>query len=154
HLVTTLSRCHCHRPCSLDAVFAVRQRRTDALAQATVRETFSLAKCTRWIRRPAATGAKVRTGAPLCEPAGDVRPWPMMSPLMVVTQGRIVNRERLFASAELRVLLDPTAAFRELAAEAATGIWTLVRRPLLLAFTFGCTVSLQASGRLSVRLIV
>lgn len=31
--------------------------------------------------------------------------------------------------------------------------WVMVRRPLLLALFLGCTVSLQASGRLSARLI-
>jgi hypothetical protein len=34
------------------------------------------------------------------------------------------------------------------------GRWLLVRRPLLLALFLGCSVSLLASGRLSVRLIV
>jgi predicted neutral ceramidase superfamily lipid hydrolase len=33
------------------------------------------------------------------------------------------------------------------------GIWGAVRRPLLLAFMSGCTISLWTSGRLSVRLI-
>jgi hypothetical protein len=32
-------------------------------------------------------------------------------------------------------------------------MWTFVRRPLLLAFVLGCTVSLQASGRFSLRLV-
>jgi len=32
-------------------------------------------------------------------------------------------------------------------------LWTLARRPLLLAFMLGCTVSLLASGRLSARLV-
>jgi hypothetical protein len=57
-------------------------------------------------------------------------------------------------SAEARVLLSPAAAFRELAQEQRSGAWVLVRRPLLLAFVCGCTVSLQASGRLGARLIV
>ena len=57
-------------------------------------------------------------------------------------------------SAEGRVLLGPAAAFRELAQEQRSGAWVLVRRPLLLAFVCGCTVSLLASGRLGARLIV
>ncbi len=62
------------------------------------------------------------------------------------------NRPEL--SAEARVLLGPSAAFRELAQEpGGGGAWMLVRRPLLLAFMFGSLVSLQASGRVSVRLI-
>ena len=56
-------------------------------------------------------------------------------------------------SAEARVLLSPAAAFRELAEERDGGAWVLLRRPLLLALAMGCTVSFQASGRLSVRLI-
>ena len=57
-------------------------------------------------------------------------------------------------SAEARVLLDPAATFGELAADRRRGAWTLVRRPLLMLFLFGCTLSFQVSGRLSVRLIV
>ena len=57
-------------------------------------------------------------------------------------------------SPEVRVLRSPAAAFRELTKEQGGGAWTLVRRPVLLAFVCGCTVSLQASGRLSARLIV
>jgi hypothetical protein len=57
-------------------------------------------------------------------------------------------------SPEILALLDPAAAFRELDAEPAAGVWTLLRRPLLLALLFGCTVSLWASGRLTQRLVV
>ena len=57
-------------------------------------------------------------------------------------------------SSEVRVLLGPAAAFRELRQDQRAGPWVLLRRPLLLAFAMGCTVSLQASGRLSARLIV
>jgi hypothetical protein len=60
---------------------------------------------------------------------------------------------RLDLSTEARVLLAPSAAFRELAKEPCSDWWVLVRRPLLLAFMFGCAVSLQASGRLTARLI-
>ena len=56
-------------------------------------------------------------------------------------------------SPEVRVLLNPAAPFRELAGEPAGGAWTLLRRPLLLALFLGCTVSLQASGRFSARLV-
>jgi hypothetical protein len=56
-------------------------------------------------------------------------------------------------SPEVRVLLGPAATFRELAARQTGGAWTLLRRPLLLLLFMGATVSLQASGRLSVRLI-
>lgn len=57
-------------------------------------------------------------------------------------------------SAETRILLDPGATFRELAADRKGGAWTLLRRPLLLLFMLGCGLSIQASGRVSVRLIV
>jgi hypothetical protein len=56
-------------------------------------------------------------------------------------------------SAEGRVLLGPAAAFAELAQDDESGGWVLVRRPLLLAFVLGCTVSLLASRRMSARLI-
>jgi len=49
--------------------------------------------------------------------------------------------------------MNPAAAFRELTAERAGGAWVMLRRPLLLALVAGCTVSLQASGRLSTRLV-
>src|SRR5207247_5441128 len=32
--------------------------------------------------------------------------------------------------------------------------WTLMRQPLLLAFLMGCTVSIAASGRVSLRLVL
>jgi hypothetical protein len=52
------------------------------------------------------------------------------------------------------VLLGPSAAFRELAVEPPAGAaWPSLRRPLLLLLFMGCTVSLQASGRLSARLV-
>jgi hypothetical protein len=56
-------------------------------------------------------------------------------------------------SREVRVLLEPAATFRALAATPSGGAWTLLRRPLLLLLFMGATVSLQASDRLSVRLI-
>ncbi len=58
------------------------------------------------------------------------------------------------AVAEARILFSPAAAFRELTENDSGGRWLAVRRPLLLAFTCGCAVSLLASGRLSARLIV
>lgn len=56
-------------------------------------------------------------------------------------------------SAEARVLVDPASVFHELAGDRRPGPWVLLRRPLLLAFAFGCVVSMQASGRFTVRLI-
>jgi hypothetical protein len=57
-------------------------------------------------------------------------------------------------SPEVRVLVGPSAAFRELAVEPpASPAWSALRRPLLLLLFIGCTVSLQASGRLSARLV-
>ena len=56
-------------------------------------------------------------------------------------------------SVEARVLLQPAAVFHMLAPGPGGGVWMLVRRPLLLAFVLGWLVSLQASGRLSARLI-
>ncbi len=55
-------------------------------------------------------------------------------------------------SPEVRVLRDPAATFREVAASGA-GAWTLLRRPLFLLFVMGLFVSLQSSGRLSVRAV-
>ena len=49
-------------------------------------------------------------------------------------------------SPELRVLLEPAAAFRQLGAEQTGGLWVLLRRPLALVFVCGCVVSLLASG--------
>jgi hypothetical protein len=56
-------------------------------------------------------------------------------------------------SPEVRVLMKPSAVFRELTCERTGGARVMLRRPLLLALFAGCTVSLQASGRLSVRLV-
>ena len=55
---------------------------------------------------------------------------------------------------EARILRSPAAAFRALNADTRSDSWVLARRPLLLLFVMGCVVSLQASGRLSARLIV
>ena len=56
-------------------------------------------------------------------------------------------------SLETRALIGPATTFRAAADEQTAGAWRLLRRPLLLALFFGCTVSLQASGRLSARLV-
>jgi hypothetical protein len=56
-------------------------------------------------------------------------------------------------SAEVRVLVDPASVFRELTEDRRPGLWVLLRRPLLLALVCGCVVSMQVSGRFSVRLI-
>ena len=56
-------------------------------------------------------------------------------------------------SSEVRALFNPAAVFRDLAPLEHRGAWALVRRPLVLAFVCGCTVSFWTSGRLSVRLI-
>lgn len=56
-------------------------------------------------------------------------------------------------SDDVRVLVDPASVFRELSEDRRPGLWVLVRRSLLLAFVFGCVVSMEASGRFSVRLI-
>lgn len=57
-------------------------------------------------------------------------------------------------SAEARLVMNPVATFRDLVREEDGGTWTLVRRPLNFLFVLGCVVSMLASGRLSVRLIV
>jgi hypothetical protein len=57
-------------------------------------------------------------------------------------------------SPELCVLRAPARTFRELAASSDRGAWTLVRRPLLLMFAMGLTVSLSSSTRVSVRTVV
>lgn len=56
-------------------------------------------------------------------------------------------------SPEARVLRAPSRTFRELAA-APPAPQTWLARPLLLALLLGTTVSLQASGRTSARLVV
>jgi hypothetical protein len=56
-------------------------------------------------------------------------------------------------SPEVRALMNPAATFRELMRQPGCGAWVMLRRPLLLALVLGCTVSLQSSGRLSVRLV-
>lgn len=42
---------------------------------------------------------------------------------------------------------------REVVRPARGGAWVLLRRPLLLLFVIGCVVSLEASGRVSPRLV-
>jgi hypothetical protein len=49
------------------------------------------------------------------------------------------------------VLFTPASVYRDLARSDRSSSWVI--RPLLLAFVLGCTVSLGASGRLSLRLI-
>ena len=65
-----------------------------------------------------------------------------------------MRRLRSGWSAEARVLLDPGSVFRELIDERTTGLWPLFRRPLFLTFLFGCVVSIEASGRVTARLIL
>jgi len=56
-------------------------------------------------------------------------------------------------SPEVRVLVAPARTFRELAASPPTArLW--VARPLVLLLLLGTTVSLQASGRMSARLVL
>jgi hypothetical protein len=58
-------------------------------------------------------------------------------------------------SLDMRVMLRPATAYRELAQlPATTGKWLALRRPMLFAFVLGCTVSFAASSRLTVRLVV
>lgn len=55
---------------------------------------------------------------------------------------------------EVSVLGDPAATFRQMAASPQRDVWTLIRRPLLLAFAMGLLLSLDSSGRLSLRTVV
>jgi hypothetical protein len=56
--------------------------------------------------------------------------------------------------AEQWVMLHPAAAFRKLAQQRSDGgRWLALRRPLLVAFVFGCTMSLITSRRLTLRLV-
>jgi hypothetical protein len=58
-------------------------------------------------------------------------------------------------SADARVTFRPSATYQELArVPASSGRWTLVRRPLFLALFLACMVSLIASQRLTLRLMV
>ncbi len=52
------------------------------------------------------------------------------------------------------MLRRPAAELRALAGDTTAGWWVLARRPLLLALALGCMVSMQASGRLTARLIL
>jgi hypothetical protein len=63
-----------------------------------------------------------------------------------------VHRLPTSRSADARGLFHPAATYRELSRIETRGA-SGFGRPLLLAFVLGCTVSLTASGRLSVRLI-
>jgi hypothetical protein len=56
-------------------------------------------------------------------------------------------------SPEIRVLRNPAATFRELTQQPGGGAWVMLRRPVLVALACGCTVSLQSSGRFSMRLV-
>lgn len=51
-------------------------------------------------------------------------------------------------SPEVWVMFNPAAAFRSLALSEGGGLWLAFRRPLLLAFFFGCVISLLASTQL------
>jgi hypothetical protein len=57
-------------------------------------------------------------------------------------------------SAEARVLVRPTATYRELATHADEPGASFVRKPMFVVFVLGCVVSALASGRFHVWLIV
>lgn len=54
---------------------------------------------------------------------------------------------------EAGALTGPATTFRAVVDERTAGAWRLLRRPLLLALFFDCLVSIQASGRISARLV-
>jgi hypothetical protein len=57
-------------------------------------------------------------------------------------------------SPDARVLIAPARAFEELAARRdSAGVWTMLRRPLFLAFVIGCVSSILTSGALNARLM-
>jgi hypothetical protein len=57
------------------------------------------------------------------------------------------------SSPDAWVMLQPRSAFTTLARQPVRdGIWLAVRRPLLLAFVIGCTISLLTSAGLTLRL--
>jgi hypothetical protein len=56
--------------------------------------------------------------------------------------------------AEPWLTLHPAAAYRQLAQQRLdSNTWLALRRPLLVAFVLGCTMSLITSGRLTLRLV-
>src|SRR5580704_3527705 len=56
---------------------------------------------------------------------------------------------------DVRVMLKPSTAYPYLMRlPISGGAWLMIRRPLLFAFVFGCAVSLMASGRLTLRLLI
>jgi len=58
-------------------------------------------------------------------------------------------------SPEVAVMLTPAQAYQTLVGQpAGSGIWLVLRRPLLFIWIFGCAVSLLTSGRLTARLVV
>jgi hypothetical protein len=57
-------------------------------------------------------------------------------------------------SPELRVLRAPAETFRQMAASNEHGMWTLMRRPLLLVFAMGMLLSVASSTRVSLRVVV
>ena len=58
-------------------------------------------------------------------------------------------------SPEIRVMLQPIVAYRQLSQSSDSGgFWLLLRRPLFVAFVFAGFVSLTTAGRLTVPLVV
>ena len=57
-------------------------------------------------------------------------------------------------SVDGRVMIEPRSAFAALVRQRAGGIWLAAKRPLLLAFLIGCTISLVTSQGLNLRLAV
>jgi hypothetical protein len=57
-------------------------------------------------------------------------------------------------SPDVWVMLNPAAAYRLLVRESpGGGIWLVLKRPLLLAFVLGCTMSLITTASLTLRLV-
>ncbi|HEV3140744.1 MAG TPA: hypothetical protein VGY57_09525 [Vicinamibacterales bacterium] len=57
-------------------------------------------------------------------------------------------------SSDVQALINPASAIAAWRHARDDGMWTLVRRPLLWLLVGGCFVSIEASGRFSLRLIV
>ena len=61
---------------------------------------------------------------------------------------------RIYWSDELRIMLRPVSTYRQLSKTVDhSGVWILIRRPLLVALVIGSFVSITVSGHLTISLL-
>ena len=61
---------------------------------------------------------------------------------------------KIIWSPEVRVMLRPISAYRQLADENSSGVWVLLKRPLFVTLIFASFISLTTSGRLTLPLVL